>query len=325
LELNSGTPFKLPINEKGRYIFPYPFMAVVLDSGINAADVRISIHPPPERGNLILQATVGSPRPDGVKEDILLAKKHYGDKPRRIFLAGNNNIKIQTNNLLDILNLCSKTFPSFERVSFYEEPRFLLEKGADELTLLSQAGLKKIYMRLYKLDDRSFLQINLDATSKDNVSVAEMTRNAGVELSVSVMLGIGGAGKWKENAVETARVLNRMKPPETRLNHLIIQPDSILGNQVATGEFKEATRYEMLKEMHLLITLLNYETNLHTHRLLVRGPPIERKMCEKKEETIAILEFALNYFFGEAVDNEKIKGYSVSDILEWDGYIRTSG
>ena len=81
------------------------------------------------------------------------------------------------------------------------------------------------------------------------VKAAEMLRMASIELSVTVLMGLGGAGSWKRNAKLTAQVLNQMSPPETRLHHLILHRHSPLYELVQSGEFKEASRCEILKEM----------------------------------------------------------------------------
>ncbi len=309
--------FKPPIREKGRYIFPYPYLAVVTAEGLGPEAVRIPTHPPPERGNLILQAAIGNPRLEELKEDILLASKYYGDKPNRIFLAGETSLAAQTDALLEALKLCTQVFPNLDRVSVQGETKLLLEKGLEDVRSLRGAGLKKLYLRLETGDDE--LRTGEGATSTEMIRAAEMVREAGIELSVSVRLGIGGEGSWKRNAELTAKVLNAMRPSETRLHHLIVQPDSQLQERIMRGEFKEASRYEVLKEMRELVSLLDYETRLHTHRLMFPGLPVERKLPEEKERILGVLSFALSYFFGEAVDPGIIQKYSMLDVLEWDG------
>lgn len=321
----------------GKYIFPFPHMAVVTDSGRDPSVIRIPSHPPPEHGSLILQATIGCPwnrclfcgsrknrkfipRSEQVKKDISLAKKHYGDKPRRVFLSGGNSLVLRTSRLIEIINFCFQAFPKLERVSIYGSARFIIRKGVDDLNSLSQAGLKKIYVGLETGDDELLKFMEKGATSEEMVKAAEIVRNAGIVLSITVLMGLGGAGTWKRSAEMTSRVLNRMRPLETRLHHLILHRNSPLYELAKKKEFKEASRREILKEMRELVSLLEYETSLHTHRFIIRGSPLERRMPEERERILRILNFALNHFFGEAVDPESIKGYTVRDIYDWDGY-----
>ena len=316
-------------------------MAVVANSGADITDVRVPLHPPPEHGSLVLQTTIGCPwnrclfcgsrrrekfrpRSEEVKDDILLAKETYGARPTRIFLADGNSLVLRTDKLVEIVSLCFEEFPNLERVSTYGSARFIVRKGLDELKLLSQAGLKKIYLGLETGDDELLKYMEKGATSEDMVNAATMARETDIELSVTVLMGLGGANSWKRNATLTAKVLNTMRPPETRLHHLILRRSSPLYEVAKRGEFQEASRHEILKEMRELISLLDYETQLHTHRLMIRGPPIERRMLEEKEDVLRILDFSLHHFYGEEVDAERIRGFSMSDILKWDGYEESS-
>jgi len=316
-------------------------MAVVADSWLDIAEVRIPVIPPPEHsGNinsLVLQATIGCPwnrclfcmqnrnknfipRSEEVKEDIFLAKKYYGDKPKHIFLADGNSLVLRTDKLLEIIERCFKVFPKLKRISTYGSARFILRKDLGEMKSLSLSGLKKIYLGLESGDDAVLDYQNKGAHSKEMIKSAEIARDIGIELSVTALMGLGGAGSWKRSAELTAQVLNIMKPPETRPHNLIINPNSLLGEKVAKGEFKEASRHEILKEKRLLISLLNYKTKIHLHRFMIRGLPIEKRLPEDKDKILKITDFVLNRFYGEPINPEKIKGYSISDVLEWDGY-----
>ncbi len=337
-EIDARTPSELLVRENGRIIFPYPYMAVIADTGKDSAYMTIPSHPPPEHGSMVLQATIGCPwsrclfcrgrsverflpRPEDVKEDILLAKKYYGDKPTRIFLGEGNSIALRTDKLLEITRLCFDTFPKLERVSTYGSTRFIVRKGLAEIRSLSQAGLNKVYVGLESGDDEVLKFMDKGATSEEMIQAADILRDAEMELSATVLLGLGGAGRWKRSAEQTAKVLNQMKPTETRPHHLILHPNSPLYAMTQKGEFKEATRHEILKELRELVSLLDYDTKLHLHRLTLRGLPIEHKFPEEKEKILEILDFALYHFFGEPANPELAKKYSMTDLLKWDGYV----
>lgn len=316
-------------------------MAVVPASGVDPSDVRVSSHPPPEHGSLILQATSGCPwnrclfcggrkhvkfsqRADEVKDDVLIAKKYYGDSPQRIFLGGGNSIVLRTAKLVDVLNLCFDVFPRLQRVSTYGSARFIIRKGLDQLQALREAGLKKIYVGLETGDDALLKFMKKGASSDEMVLCAKMAREADIELSITVLMGLGGAGSFLRNATQTSAVLNQMQPSETRLHHLILHRASPLYELVQAGQFEEASRHEILKEMRELVSLLTYDTKLHTHRLTMRGPMIERRFPDEKQKILDVLDFALHHFFGEKVDLSRIHHYSMTDIYKWDGYQSTS-
>jgi hypothetical protein len=53
---------------------------------------------------------------------------------------------------------------------------------------------------------------------------------------------------------------------------------------------------------------------------MLRGLPIERKLPEEQDKMLKILAFALSYFYGDDITPDETVGYSVADILKWDGY-----
>ena len=295
-------------------------MAVVTAPDLDPASVRIPPHPPPERGNLILQIATDQPRFDEVQEDTLLAQKHYGNKPQRIFLAGGRDLPMPLDKLLSVVTRCSNAFPHLDRVSIYRDARLLLDRSVDDLKLLKQTGLRKVYTRLETGDEDLFQSLNMDVTADDYLHLAAMMKTVDVELSVTVRLGIAGAGHWIQNAARTALILNQMQVPEIRLHHLIVRPNSPFQEKIASGEFTEASRYEILQEMRELVRLITYPTRIHAHRLMIRGLPIERKLPEDQEKMLKILAFTLSYFYGDDIVPDEVVGYSVADILEWDGY-----
>jgi radical SAM superfamily enzyme YgiQ (UPF0313 family) len=295
-------------------------MAVVTAPGLDPATVRIPPHPPPERGNLILQIATDQPRFDEVREDILIAQKHYGNKPQRIFLVGGRDLPLPIEKLLSVVTRGMNVFPQLERISIYRDARLLLTRNIDDLKLLKQAGLHKIYTRLETGDADLFQSLNMDMTAEEYVHLAEMMKTADVELSVTVRLGIAGAGNWIQNATRTAMILNQMQVPEIRLHHLIVRPDSPFQEKIASGAFTEASRHEILREMYELVRLITYPTRIQTHRLMLRGLPIERKLPEEQDKMLKILAFALSYFYGDDITPDETVGYSVADILKWDGY-----
>ena len=62
--------------------------------------------------------------------------------------------------------------------------------------------------------------------------------------------------------------------------------------------------------------------DMKTRRKIGRVLAKEYQKAGKKEKgkILGILNFALHRYFEEDVDPEKIKGYTMLDLLRWDGY-----
>ena len=201
---------------------------------------------------------------------------------------------LKTEWLLEIAESCFKTFPNLERISTYGGARFIARKGLEELKMLKAAGIRKIYLGLETGDDMLLEFMNKGATSKEILKAAKMITDSSMELSVTVIQGLGGEGSWARNAELTAKLLNEMKPHETRLHNLILHPDALLSDKVRRGTFHEASRNEVLMETKELIRQLNIETEVYTYSSNYLSPRLlDGKLPKDKDYMLNILDFAL--------------------------------
>jgi radical SAM superfamily enzyme YgiQ (UPF0313 family) len=270
--------------------------------------------PPVEAQSLILQLTIGCPwnrclfcgtykkkrfkvrkMSDFIK-DVSIAKKHFGDKPEYIFLMDANSIALRTDRLLEVCRLLYDAFPKLKGISLYGSARFINRKKDEDLEKLGMAGLTKIYMGLETGDDSLLNSIDKGATSKQMIMAAEKIKAAGIELSVTIIAGLGGKGSSKENAEKTAEVLSKMKPKEVRIHNLVLNPDSPLYKKMKKGEFVESSWDEVIKEMRELIRRLDADVTIYTHPTTYLNPALLYgcKLPEDRELILEILTSALS-------------------------------
>ena len=270
--------------------------------------------PPVEAQSLILQLTVGCPwnrclfcstyknkrfnvrKLDEFKRDVFIAKKHFGDKPEKIFLMDANSIALRTAKLVEACKFLYETFPNLKGISLYGSARFINRKKSEDFKKLKKAGLTKIYMGLETGDDLLLNSVNKGVTSKEMITAAEIIRVAGIELSVTIIAGLGGKGSWRRNAKETAEVLSKMKPDEVRIHNLVLNHNSSLYKKTKTGEFIESSWYEVIEEMRELIKGLDIDTTIYTHPTTYLNPSLLYgcKLPEDKERILEILTSALS-------------------------------
>jgi radical SAM superfamily enzyme YgiQ (UPF0313 family) len=235
--------------------------------------------PPSEAFSLIIQTTIGCPHNkckfcfmykekrfrirsiENIKEDITSAKMLYGDSVKTIFLADGNSIIMRNSQLLEVLNFCYGMFPHLERVTSYGATKFILKtKSVDDLIQLRKAGLSRIHMGLESGDDEILRRINKGASSQEMIEASSMVKQAEMELSQYVLLGIGGSEDYQRHAVNTARVLNAMNPDFIRLRTLILRPEAPLFEDEQKGEFLSCSPEEVLEETRILIRNLDAES-----------------------------------------------------------------
>jgi hypothetical protein len=185
--------------------------------------------PPSEGDNLIIQATIGCSfngctfcsmyktkdyraRPlDAVFADIDRAARVWPEA-HRVFLADGDALTLPTGDLLRILDRLGAAFPALQRVTAYATPINLNHKTVEELRTLKDNRLSLVYLGIESGSDAILKRIRKGATQKTMISALERAQAAGLKVSATVVLGLGGRGLWQEHIDGTAEVVNRVPP-----------------------------------------------------------------------------------------------------------------
>ena len=185
--------------------------------------------PPSEGDNLIIQATIGcsfngctfcsmyktkeyrARSLDAVFADIDKAARVWPDA-HRVFLADGDALTLPTDDLLRILGKLAATFPALQRVTCYATPINLNHKTIEELSTLKDNRLTLVYLGIESGSDAILKRIRKGATQKTMVSALERAQAAGLRVSATVVLGLGGRELWREHVDGTAEVVNQAPP-----------------------------------------------------------------------------------------------------------------
>ena len=185
--------------------------------------------PPSEAESLILQTTIGCShngcafcymykeksfraRPwDELEPEIRHAAGQWPDT-RRVFLADGDAFVLGTERLERILDALAASFPMLQRVTAYATPQNLLGKSVDEMRGLRERGLAILYYGVESGDAGLLRAIGKGATPDEMVEGCRKAHEAGIKLSVTVVLGLGGREMSLRHARETAAVVNRIQP-----------------------------------------------------------------------------------------------------------------
>jgi radical SAM superfamily enzyme YgiQ (UPF0313 family) len=267
--------------------------------------------PPSEAESLLIQATVGCPHNKctfcmvyksgpryqvrdvkDVKKDILKARDIYGDQVRTLFLPAGNTIAMKTDDLCDILIFAKETFSTLERITVYGSSQYIHKKGPKGLKRLARAGLSRIHVGLESGDDIILKRIKKGTFGKEQIEAGRWVIEAGIELSLYVVLGIGGKDRTGPHARETAKVLNEIVPDFIRLRTFVPKINTPLLEQVQNGSFKMLGPHEVLKEAALLIKELqasSYLTSDHYTNYI----NLEGKLPEEKKRLLDKISMSL--------------------------------
>ncbi|MCU0559864.1 MAG: radical SAM protein [Desulfobacterales bacterium] len=172
------------------------------------------------------------------------------------FLQDADNLILRTDELVEALAFLRHTFPEIRRVTTYSRSRTAARKSPEALRRIRAAGLDRVHIGLESGSDAVLRLMKKGVTAQQQVDAGRRLVAAGLELSEYVMPGLGGQDLWREHAVETARVLNRINPHFIRLRSLRVPSRVPLHAHLASGAFRMQTDDMLVAEIRVLIESL---------------------------------------------------------------------
>lgn len=282
--------------------------------------------PPSEARSLILQATIGcsynrcgfcvayqgkpfrARREDELFADIDWAADELAGVTR-VFLADGDALVLSTNRLERILKRLYSRLNRLERVTLYGSPQNLQKKSVDDLNRLRSAGLSMIYYGVESGDDEILKRIDKGVTSEQIIEAGVKPKQAGIDLSVTVILGAGGP-KWSTRHAEaTARVLDALAPRYASALTLMIAPREPSYEEVfGDPDWRLLTPLETLAECRVLIENMNadgvtFRSNHASNYLALAGD-----LARDKKRLIAEIDAALNDPEGRRLRPDYLRG-----------------
>jgi radical SAM superfamily enzyme YgiQ (UPF0313 family) len=268
------------------------------------------IRPPSEANSILLQITVGCSHnkctfcgtfagerfkiksDEIVDQDIQFAKE-YCRRQRRIFLCDGDALIIPQKRLVNILKKIETNLPWVTRVGIYANTKSIQMKTPEELAELHQHGLSIAYMGLETGDDVTLKAVRKGATAEKMIAMGKKIREAGIKLSITVLLGLAGRERSMIHAQETGKVLSAIDPEYVGALSLMLIPGTPLSNDHEKGIFPLLKPDEMLKELRHMIAHTHLSRGLFHANHASNYLPIKARMPRDKERTIQQIDQAL--------------------------------
>ena len=172
---------------------------------------------------------------------------------RRVFLQDGDALVYPFPRLREVMDYLNEKFPDLERIGTYGTPQDILRKSLDELSTLVELKLGIVYMGVESGDDRVLQKVGKGVTHDQLVEAGRKAREAGITLSVTVILGLGGVEGSMEHALETARVLTEIDPEYAGALTLTLVPGTPLYEQWRKGDFSLITPFDSLAELKVIV------------------------------------------------------------------------
>ena len=189
--------------------------------------------------------------------DIVYAILHGWDG-KKVFLQDGDALVYPYPKLLEALKYLNAKFPRIERIASYATPQDILRRKVDELEALRDQKLGILYMGVESGDDEVLRHIKKNVTQDQMVEAAQKVKKAGILLSVTVILGLGGVEGSARHVQETARALTRMDPDYAGALTLTLVPGTELHKEVQDGRFELITPFDSLKELRSMVELSTF-------------------------------------------------------------------
>ncbi|MEA2040221.1 MAG: radical SAM protein [Thermodesulfobacteriota bacterium] len=245
-----------------------------------------------------------------VKKDIDSMTKSYSsytDMITSAFLQDADTLIIPTEELVEIIGYLKTKFPKINRITSYARSKSMKKKSVGQYKALKEAGLSRIHTGMESGSARVLKMIKKGSRPEDIIAGGMRVMESGISLSEYIMPGVGGKELSREHAIETAKILNMIRPDFIRVRTFAMHPMSPMQKLVEDGTFVLMDDEEVVEEIRLLVENLD---EMHSHfrcadfslNLLMH---VDGYLDEKKE---AMLEELDKYL---ALSKEQKKAYSL--------------
>ena len=172
---------------------------------------------------------------------------------KRIFLQDSDALVYPYPKLREILQYLNKKFPDLERISAYATPQDLLRRNAEELKVLKDLKLSILYVGVESGDDEVLRRVRKRVSHDEILAATNKAKEAGITLSVTVILGLGGVKGSHRHALETSRILSEIDPEFGGALTLTLVPGTPLYEEVQEEKFELISPFQSLEELRLII------------------------------------------------------------------------
>ncbi len=270
------------------------------------------IRPPSEAYSILLQVTLGcshnkctfcgtyGDKRFTIKDDkiilsdILFAGK-YMKRQDRVFLMDGDALIIPQKRLMWILDRIREHLPWVKRVGAYGNAKGIKMKSPDDLKALHENGLGIIYMGVETGDDPLLKKIRKGSTAQHLINMGRKVREAGIKLSVTVLLGIAGNDPdlSLQHARATGEVLSAMDPNYVGALTVMVIPGTPLYDEYKRGEFRLLNEKETLVELREMIAHTHLSRGMFFSNHASNYLPIKARLPRGKDAALAQIDSAL--------------------------------
>ena len=268
------------------------------------------IRPPSEAGSILLQVTVGCSHNHcafcgtyrdkrfRIKEeriilsDILYAARRMRQTDR-LFLMDGDALIIPQPRLVWILERIREHLPWVKRVGVYANAKSIRKKSLEDLRRLRENGLGILYYGVETGDDEIRAAIQKGSTAAVCIEMGRRIKEAGILLSATVLLGIGGRGQSLRHSRATGRLLSAMDPDYVGALTVMLIPGTPLYRDDESGAFELPDEAGLLRELREMIAHTDLSGGYFFSNHASNYLPVKAKLPDGKQKALDLIDAAL--------------------------------
>lgn len=213
------------------------------------------------------------------------------------FLQDSDALVAKTEPLAEIVELLYRTFPTLQRVCSYSRAKTVFRKTPEDLKRLRDAGLSRLHIGLETGDDEILEDIQKGVTATEQIEAGKKAVAAGIEVSEYVMPGLGGRERWRQHALNSARVLNEIDPHFIRLRSFHVTEGTPIYDKVKSGQLTMQSVEERLIEVRTFVEALEVNSQLVINDFAWNAylGESDGKLPDEKDRVLESIDRALAY------------------------------
>lgn len=268
------------------------------------------IRPPSEAFSILLQVTLGcshnkcafcgtyKDKRFAIKDDrIILSDILFASKVMkrqdRVFLMDGDALIIPMKRLVWILDHIREHLPWVKRVGAYANAKSIKMKSLEDLVTLKEKGLGILYLGVETGDETLLQKIQKGTTAENLIRMGKKVREAGIKLSVTVLLGIAGKAHSLNHARATGELLSGMDPNYVGALTVMLIPGTPLHEEWLRGDFELLDERELLVELREMIAHTHLSRGLFFSNHASNYLPVKARMPGGKQEALDLIDSAL--------------------------------
>ncbi len=266
--------------------------------------------PPSEADSLILQVTIGCSwnrctfcamyrsksyrvRPLAEVEAEIAAVAPLAEPFTRVFLADGDALAAEPAYLEAVLAAIRAHLPWVQRVGIYGDSRAILRHGVEGLARLRDLGLGIVYFGVESGDEATLRAVRKGATVERQLAACRVAGEAGLKLSVMVLLGLAGTAGSRRHAEASGRFLVAAAPTYAAALTVTPVPGTELWRHVEEGRMTLPDRWGMLRELGWMLEKMDGYRGLFHANHASNYLPLRLRMPRDRESALELIRSVL--------------------------------